>query len=110
MLFGKARTSHVFRPGVEAGRPSIEIRSPCLVQGVDYEGGMFAFGYVIHHLPDCGAMFTGFFAERYLVDIVQLSPGFLSALGQRRAKRYDAKTNSHEERETQVYDRSLLGL
>lgn len=41
-----------------------------------------------------------FFAERYLRDIVQLSPSFLSALGQRRAKRYDAKTNSHEERET----------
>jgi hypothetical protein len=62
-------------------------------------------------VADCGAMFTKkYFADRYLRDIAELSDSFLSALGQRRANHSDATMNSHEERETQVYDRSLLGL
>jgi len=51
-----------------------------------------------------------FFAERYLGDIAELSLRFLTALGQRQANGPVAKIKSHEERETQIYDRSLHGL
>jgi len=51
-----------------------------------------------------------FFDERYLRDIFDLSASFLDAIGQRQANRSDARIITHEERQTQVYYRSLLGL
>jgi len=51
-----------------------------------------------------------FFAGRYLRDIAQMSSSVLAAPAQRQANRPDAKITSHEERETQVYDRAPHGV
>ena len=74
--------------------------------------GSFGSGIFVHHFPDCDAMFTeilrGTIPRRYRLAVSRRF--LLSALGQRQANRPVARMKGYEERETQVYDRSLHRL
>jgi hypothetical protein len=116
MLFGKAWTRHPFRTrsgGREAIKRDCAAPTSSRVWGVATNGGgMFSLGqsdmlYITFPTAvQCPLkIFRRAIPERYRSAVSQLpqcSPATT-------ANRYDARTNSYEERETQVYDCSLLG-